>query len=128
MDVVLVAHEVFHAFQRMSDPNRDKEFTTIQMEREAIAASFNVRLQAFHEQPPRDIAPIFAGTATSRGYLVGGNATLITKIQYSLACDGERQGGNLVKAFTVDLAFRIKSIHNLLLPNQQLLPIVQSPP
>ena len=110
MDFVLVAHEIFHAFQRMSDPNRDKEFTTIQLEREATAASFIIRWQAFGHQPPPGIAPIFAGTGASRAFLTDNDGIFITKLQYFLARDGTKQGGNLMQAFTVDLGFSSGSV------------------
>ena len=124
MNVYFVAHEVFHAFQRTVEPERNKVFTTIQMEREATMAGYVIRKQATGDEiDPQFTKGIRAGTSEARDKLVAAGG--LSSIAYFFAPNGEKQSGNLEKAFTVDLNFSLQSIADLFRPHHQLLPVVQ---
>ena len=87
-------------------------------------AGYVIRKQATGDEiDPQFTKGIRAGTSEARDKLVAAGG--LSSIAYFFAPNGEKQSGNLEKAFTVDLNFSLQSIADLFRPHHQLLPVVQ---
>ena len=104
VEVALVAHEVFHAYQRRRDPARDTAFTTLQMEREASAFGWGVRYGitgGYQNEDQRDYLES-PGKAYSK---IKATPYVFAWIAYNTAKEETTHNGDLISAFTVDLSF-----------------------
>ena len=104
LSLEVVAHEVFHVYQRRRDKSRDAVFTTLQMEREAAAFGWGVRFGAFGNQEWDGQREYLS--SKERAYKkIKSTPFVFAWIRYNTAQEETTHNGNMVTAFTVDLAF-----------------------